>query len=118
MFAFAVWDRNRDTLFIARDRVGIKPLYYALLPDGQLTFASELKSVVANPAVSRAIDPRAVEDYFTFGYVPEPRSIYHAVSKLEPGTYLCIKRGETPPNPVRYWNVPLDSAPVNHSGRY
>ena len=95
-FAFAIWDRNRETVFIARDRVGIKPLYYAVTPGSELVFASELKSVIKHPGVSRNIDPCAVEDYFTFGYVPEPRSIYEGVSKLAPGHYLCIRRGEKP----------------------
>jgi asparagine synthase (glutamine-hydrolysing) len=110
MFAFALWDRNRETLFLARDRVGIKPLYYACLSNGQLVFASELKAVMHNPAVPRDLDPRAIEDYFTFGYVPEPRSIYRSVNKLEPGTYLCAKRGKSLPDPVRYWDVPLDTS--------
>ncbi len=111
MFAFALWDRNQETLFLVRDRIGIKPLYYALQPDGQIIFASELKAVIRNPAVSRKLDPYAVEDYFTFGYVPEPRSIYRSVQKLEPGTFLCIKRGQAPGAPVRYWDVPLDEMP-------
>jgi asparagine synthase (glutamine-hydrolysing) len=111
MFAFALWDRNQETLFLVRDRIGIKPLYYAMQPDGQLVFASELKAVVRNPAVSRELDPYAIEDYFTFGYVPEPRSIYRAVQKLEPGTFLCIKRGQAPGAPVRYWDIPLDKEP-------
>jgi len=110
MFAFALWDRNRQTLFIARDRIGIKPLYYSILGDGKLVFGSEMKAVTRNPDVPREIDACAVEEYFTFGYVPEPRSIYRSIRKLEPGTYLCIRRGNTPGEPVRYWDVPLDSA--------
>lgn len=109
MFAFALWDRNRQTLFLARDRLGIKPLYYALLNDGLVVFGSEMKAVTRNPAVPREIDPYAVEEYFTFGYVPEPRSIYRAIRKLEPGTCLRIRRGESPGGPVRYWDVPLDT---------
>ncbi len=109
MFAFALWDRNRQTVFIARDRVGIKPLYYALLDDGRLVFGSEMKAVIRNPEVPRQIDARAVEEFFTFGYIPEPRSIYHSIRKLEPGTYLCVRRGEKPGQPVRYWDVPLDA---------
>ena len=109
MFAFALWDRNRQTLFLVRDRLGIKPLYYALLSDGHLVFASELKAIMHNPNVPRELCPHAIENYFTFGYVPEPMSIYEAVLKLEPGTYLCLKRGESPTQPVRYWDVPLDS---------
>ena len=108
MFAFALWDRNQETLFLVRDRVGIKPLYYACLADGQLVFGSELKAVMHNPAVPRDLEATAVEDYFTFGYVPEPSSIYKAVKKLEPGTFLCIERGRPIPEPTRYWDVPLD----------
>jgi asparagine synthase (glutamine-hydrolysing) len=107
MFAFAVWDRNKQTLFIARDRLGVKPLYYTQLPDGHLLFASELKALMAHPQVSRKIDPRAVEEYFTFGYVPDPKSIYVGVLKLEPGAYLSLKRGRPGVVPVRYWDVPL-----------
>jgi asparagine synthase (glutamine-hydrolysing) len=107
MFAFALWDRNRETLFLVRDRLGIKPLYYAPLADGRIVFGSELKAVLAHPDVPREIDPRSVEDYFTFGYVPEPRSIYRHVRKLEPGTFLSWRRGQAESAPVRYWDVPL-----------
>jgi asparagine synthase (glutamine-hydrolysing) len=106
MFAFALWDRRTKTLFIARDRLGVKPLYYAELPDGRIAFASELKSLLLNPAVERKIDPTAVEEYFAFGYVPDPKTIYRSVRKLEPGAYICVKRGERV-TPVRYWDVPL-----------
>lgn len=111
MFAFALWDRNQDTLFLARDRLGIKPLYYALLPDDFLVFGSELKAVTRNPSVPLDLDSFAVEDYFTFGYVPEPRSIYKAVKKMEPGTFLQFRRGRPAPDPVQYWDVPLDQSP-------
>jgi asparagine synthase (glutamine-hydrolysing) len=111
MFGFALWDRNQETLFLVRDRLGIKPVYYSLQPDGHLVFGSELKAVIRNPAISRELDPFAVEDYFTFGYVPDPRSTYTAVQKLEPGTFLCVKRGQNPGTPIRYWDVPLDETP-------
>ena len=107
MFAFAVWDRKRKTLFVARDRLGVKPLYYAQLPNGHLVFGSELKALLVHPGVQRRIDPRAIEDYFTFSYVPDPKTIYRDVRKLEPGAYLCIRRGDTKVVPVRYWDVPL-----------
>ncbi len=107
MFAYAIWDRNREQLFLVRDRLGVKPLHYALLPDGTLAFASELKALLAHPGVARTIDPQAVEEYFAFGYVPDPKTIYAAVRKLEPGCYLSVKRGERDPRPVRYWDVPL-----------
>jgi asparagine synthase (glutamine-hydrolysing) len=105
MFAFALWDRNRETLFLARDRLGVKPLHYALLPDGHLVFASEIKSLLKHPGLDRAIDPLAVEEYFAFGYVAEPRSIYRAVRKLSPAHTLLIRRGEPPGEPRRYWDV-------------
>jgi asparagine synthase (glutamine-hydrolysing) len=107
MFAFAVWDEKRDTLFIARDRLGVKPLHYAVV-DGRLIFASELKSIMACAQVPHKLDAEAIEDYFTFGYVPDPKTIYSSVRKLEPGTFLRIKRGPAAqPKPVRYWDVPL-----------
>ena len=110
MFAFAVWDRNRRQLFIARDRLGIKPLYYALLDDGQLLFGSELKALLAHPALPRDLDPLAVEDYFTYGYVPEPRTILRKVFKLEPGhSLLCDQRTRSLPQPRCYWDIPFSA---------
>jgi asparagine synthase (glutamine-hydrolysing) len=105
MFAFALWDRNRQTLFLARDRLGVKPLYYALLPDGQLLFGSELKSLLAHGALARDIDPCAVEEYFALGYVPEPRSILRAAAKLPPAHVLVVERGRAPAAPQAYWDV-------------
>ena len=105
MFAFALWDRNRQTLFLARDRLGVKPLFYALLPDGKLIFGSELKSLVAHGEWSRAFDPRAIEEYFALGYVPEPRTIFASVAKLSPGHTLAIRRGAAPAVPKEYWDV-------------
>jgi asparagine synthase (glutamine-hydrolysing) len=106
MFAFAVWDQRKQQLFIARDRLGVKPLYYTVLPNGMLLFASELKALLVHPEVSRRVDPQAVEEYFAFGYVPDPKSIYLDVKKLEPGAYISVKRGGKVV-PVRYWDVPL-----------
>ncbi len=105
MFAFALWDRNRDTLFLARDRLGVKPLYYALLPDGMLLFGSELKSLLAHGGLARDIDPFAVEEYFALGYVPEPRTIFSGALKLPPACVLEWKRGRDLPAPVEYWDV-------------
>jgi asparagine synthase (glutamine-hydrolysing) len=85
----------------------VKPLYYAELPDGRLMFASELKALMRCPQIERRIDPQAVEEYFAFGYVPDPKTIYSTVKKLEPGAYLCVKRGAGSVTPVRYWDVPL-----------
>ena len=105
MFAFAVWDRNRSTLFLARDRLGIKPLYYGMTSDGQLLFGSELKSLVCHPALSKEIHPQAVEDYFTFGYVPDPKTIYRSVCKLPPGYTLTVRQNQPLPEPRQYWDI-------------
>ncbi|MCB1753336.1 MAG: amidotransferase 1, exosortase A system-associated [Gammaproteobacteria bacterium] len=114
MFAFAVWDRNLEALFLARDRIGIKPLYYANLADGSFIFGSELKSLRAHPGLPREIDPSAVEDYFAFGYVPEPKTIYKQVYKLPPGYRLTIRRGQQQPVPEQYWDVSFETQnPVN-----
>ena len=107
MFAFAVWDRNQHTLFLGRDRLGIKPLYYAQLASGQLIFASELKALLPHPDLPRQTDIRAVEDYFAYGYVPEPKTILEGVHKLPPGYTLTLRRGEVMPTPKQYWDVPF-----------
>ena len=105
MFAFALWDRNRETLFLARDRLGVKPLHYAQLADGLLVFGSELKSLAAHPAFRRELDPFAIDEYFALGYVPEPRTIYAGAKKLAPGHTLAIRRGRPLPEPREYWDV-------------
>ena len=105
MFAFALWDRNRQTFFMARDRLGVKPMYYALLDDGALLFGSELKSVLAHGGMRRDIDPLAVEEYFALGYVAEPRTIFNQAKKLPPGHTLSIRRGDKPGQPLEYWDV-------------
>jgi asparagine synthase (glutamine-hydrolysing) len=110
MFAFAVWDRNSGSLFLARDRLGIKPLYYALLPNHQFLFASELKALLAHPGLPREICYPAIEDYFTFGYVPDPKTIFNQVLKLPPGHRLTLRRGSPLRDPDRYWDIPFAPA--------
>lgn len=105
MFAFALWDRNQQVLFMARDRLGVKPFYYALLNEGVFLFGSELKSILAHPAMQRDIDVQAVEEYFSLGYVAEPRTIFKLAKKLSPGHFLVLKRGEPLKDPVAYWDV-------------
>jgi asparagine synthase (glutamine-hydrolysing) len=105
MFAFALWDAGRETLFLARDRLGVKPLHYALLPDGHVVFGSELKALMLHPGVSREIDPPAVEQYFALGYVAEPRTIFTSVAKLPPGCTLTLRRGRPHAAPRQYWDV-------------
>jgi asparagine synthase (glutamine-hydrolysing) len=104
MFAFALWDRNRQTLFLARDRLGVKPLHYAFLPDGTLLFGSELKSLLAHGGLGRKVDPCAIEEYFALGYVAEPRTIFVGTRKLPPAHTLSLRRGERLAEPVRYWD--------------
>ena len=109
MFAFTLWDSSKQTLFIARDRLGVKPMYYSLLDDGKLLFGSELKSLLAyqdaQGGMRREIDPLAVEEYFALGYVAEPRCIFKQAKKLAPGHSLTIRRGQPMPEPVEYWDV-------------
>jgi len=107
MFAFAVWDRNQQLLFLARDRLGIKPLYYAELGNGLFIFSSELKALLANANLNRDIDNQALEDYFAFGYVPEPKTIFKQARKLLPGHTLCIKPNYPVPQSREYWDVPF-----------
>lgn len=106
MFVFALWDRNRQALFIARDRLGKKPLYYAWLPDGGLAFASELKALLVHPRITREVDPLAIEEYFGLGYVPDPRSILKNVRKLPAAHTLLVSRGGTRAAPREYWDLP------------
>ena len=105
MFAFAIYDLETRTLFLARDRLGVKPLFYAPLSDGSLAFASELKGLLANPLLRRAIDPLAVEDYMTWGYVPDHRSILAGVHKLPAGHTLLLRHGSPLSAPAQYWDV-------------
>jgi len=94
----------------------VKPLYYAHLSDGSWIFGSELKALLAHPGLARTIDPLAVEDYFGYGYVPEPRTIFRGVHKLPPACTLTLKRGEPPANPVEYWDVPFKpGAPISEA---
>ena len=112
MFAFAVYDRERESLFLARDRLGIKPLFYAILPDRQLIFGSELKALKQHPALPRSVDARAIEDYFALGYIPEPRTIFHDVHKLPPGHCILYRRNEPLPSPHEYWDLHFAPQPV------
>ncbi len=108
MFAFAIHDARTNTLFLARDRLGVKPLHWAQLPDGAIGFASEIKGLLAHPDLPRELDPTAVEEYFALGYVPDPRSLLAAVRKLPPAHTLTIQRGRPVPAPRRYWDVAFE----------
>jgi len=105
MFAFAIYDLEKRTLFLARDRLGVKPLFLAPLSDGSLIFGSELKALTAHPLLRRDADPLAVEDYLAWGYVPDTRSILKGVEKLAAGHYLLLRHDAPMPPPVRWWDV-------------
>ncbi len=105
MFAFAIWDEARSTLFLARDRLGIKPLYYTVLENGLVVFGSELKALLLHPEVPRELDVRAIEDYFAYGYVPDPKTIYEDIHKLPPGHVISFERGATAQPARAYWDL-------------
>jgi len=102
MFAFAIWDAKKQVLFIARDRAGKKPLYYSVTRGGSLIFGSELKVLLQHPDVEREIDPKALDAYFTLGYIPDPYSIFKNVKKLPPGHYLTFSEGRL--DVKQYWD--------------
>jgi asparagine synthase (glutamine-hydrolysing) len=102
MFAFAIYDRERERLFAARDRLGKKPLYYHQGAN-RFLFASELKGILADPAVPRDIDLEAVDKYFSYTQIPAPLTAFASVKKLRPGHYLLRERGEL--SIVQYWDV-------------
>jgi asparagine synthase (glutamine-hydrolysing) len=112
MFGLAVWDHPRRRLVLARDRLGIKPLYWTV-DDGRLLFGSELKALLA-AGVSRDVDLQAVDDYLSLNYVPGPRTIYQGVHKLPPGHLLVCEDGT--PVVRQYWTIPYpDGAPPSRS---
>jgi len=109
MFAFAFWDREERRLLLARDRVGIKPLYY-FCRDADLVFASEIRALLKHPLMDRALAPLSVSKYFSYGYVPAPDTIFARVRKVEPGTYLRFEAGGLTAG--CYWDVSLEDNPV------
>jgi asparagine synthase (glutamine-hydrolysing) len=106
MFAFAIWDSKRRELFLARDRVGKKPLYYTLTMRGTLVFGSELKTLLQHPEVSAEIDPTALDAYLTLGYVPDPLCILRGIHKLPPAHVLTFANNEV--SVTQYWDFPFE----------
>jgi asparagine synthase (glutamine-hydrolysing) len=102
MFAYVLWDEPRQRLLLARDRLGIKPLFY-WEQDGNLTFASELKAIRADAALTLQLDFSAIYDFFTYGYVPTPKTIYHNVCKLPPGHFAIYEAGRL--SIRQYWDA-------------
>jgi asparagine synthase (glutamine-hydrolysing) len=114
MFAFAIWDADREVLFLARDRVGIKPLYYHFDADG-IVFASEIKAILAVSSRRPEVDPAALDSYMTLGYVPTDRTMFRGITKLTPGSYLEIDRGQVLHRV--YWDIDLGELP-DHGETY
>ena len=106
MFAFAIWDERAKKLFIARDRVGKKPLYYGLTSEGTFVFGSELKSLLEHPEVEREINPEALDAYFTLGYVPDPLTIFRNIHKLPSGHHLSFADGRL--SVKQYWDFKFE----------
>lgn len=108
MFAFAIWDIRRQTLFLARDRVGIKPLYY-YLDDQSLVFASEIKAILTDPAIPTIVDPDLIDRFLVFNYIPGPDTAFKNIHKVQPGTYLLAT-----PDSIRinkYWDLHFETTP-------
>lgn len=101
MFAFAIWDQQERSLFLARDRFGIKPLYYACTPEG-FVFASEVRAILASGLVERRADPQAVAGYLMLGAVPDDRTIVHGISSLPPACVATFREGRL--SLRRYWD--------------
>ena len=104
MFAFALWDDSTRRLWLARDRFGEKPLYYAGIPGG-MVFGSELKALAEHPAFGREIDREVLALFLRFGYVPAPHCIFRGASKLAPGHYLAVGAGGAPALVRPYWSA-------------
>lgn len=106
MFAFAIWDAKCETLFLARDRLGVKPLLYSVTDDGYFIFASEHKALLEYPGLSRNINLKSVETYFALGYITDPDSIYESISKLPAAHSITIKKRNLK-EPEAYWDLPF-----------
>jgi len=105
MFAIALYDARKQSLLLARDRLGVKPLHYAELSDGAVAFASEIKGLLAHPLFRRQPDFSAVEDFLGLGYVPDDTSVLAGVKKLPAGHYLLLERGKPVPAATEWWDV-------------
>ncbi len=112
MFAFALWDEKNKTLMLARDRVGIKPLYYHLSASG-LIFASEIKAILADPSVQPEINTAVVDRFFSFFYVPGEETLLEGIRKLAPGHYMLVKQGEVQIR--QYWDLQFPDQAGHHN---
>ncbi len=108
MFAFVLYDKQNNTVLVARDRLGIKPVYWHQNSGQQYLFGSELKAITSNPSVTKELNTRSISDYFSLGYIPEPFSIYQGINKLEAGHYIQLNLSDHSSyinaKPVQYWD--------------
>jgi len=114
-FALALWDRNHGQLFLARDRLGKKPLHYAVLPQGGLVFASELCGLADVPGLDRRLSAQAIDDFFAFGAIPDPATIYQGIHKLPAAHFLLVERDGSSAGPQRYWRLPSTIQPISEA---
>lgn len=103
MFAFAIWDNKNSLLFIARDRVGKKPIFYYTDGVNRIMFASQIDALLKYSAIPRDVDQRAIYQYLSYGYIPAPQTAFRAIKKLNPAHYLVFKRNRT--DIVKYWDL-------------
>ena len=108
MFAFALWDGRTERLWLVRDRIGVKPLFYSVAADA-IRFGSEIKAVIADPGVGRRLDADALQQFLAFNYLPAPRTLFKDVRQVEPGHYLLIDRSGSVRD-VEYWDVVYDES--------
>jgi asparagine synthase (glutamine-hydrolysing) len=108
MFAFAIWDEKKREVYIARDRVGKKPLYYTVTPGQTLVFGSEIKSILEHPDVKREINLEGLDAFFTIGYIPDPLTIFKNIHKLPPGHFLTFAGGRV--HTEQYWDFNFEPA--------
>jgi len=111
IFAFAIWDRERQELTLVRDRMGVKPLYFGVA-GGNLFFASEMKGLFPYPGFRRDLDELSISKYFTYTYIPAPHTAFTGIQKLEPGGLLVFGRGGISRREI-YWDIPIEDNPVN-----
>ena len=115
MFAFVLWDKAQRSVWIARDRLGVKPIYYGITPSGILAFGSELKAIVASELFSKTISLPALDQYLAFGYVPEPLSIYNGIFKLPAAHSAVIRWPNIELNSSKYWSIDYGIKAPPHS---
>jgi asparagine synthase (glutamine-hydrolysing) len=108
MFAFALWDERKQLLLLARDRIGIKPLYYVNTGKA-LVFASEIKSLLVDPSVERRVNPRAIDRFLTYYYLPGEETLFEGIYKLDPGHYMTVHNGRM--TKKRYWDLRFEISP-------